>query len=154
MRSPAELLRRKSPDRAAPDCGQVAREIETQLDSGGEPRPDLVTHIEQCLRCQAELARHRRLLRLLAQLRDEVVPAPEGLLAGVLSSVGEAAERQAIRGALRRHSLAYVSGVGAALAVVAVVGVVRKKSVRERGDLRPRARPGRWYRRWAEAERT
>ncbi len=132
MRSPAELLRRRNPERSTLDCGQVAREIEAQLDSGGEPRPDLVAHIEQCLRCQAELARHRRLLRLLGQLRDEVVLPPEGLLAGVLAAVGEAAERQAIRGALGRHSVAYAGGVGAALAVLVVVGLARKKSVRGR----------------------
>jgi anti-sigma factor RsiW len=114
------------------DCADVAREIERQLDTGGEPRAELVAHIERCLRCQAELARHRKLLRLLAQLRDEVVPLPEGLLAGVLAAVGEAAERQAIRGALSRHSVAYAGGVGAALVVLVVVGIARKRSVRER----------------------
>jgi hypothetical protein len=114
------------------DCAQVARAIEGQLDSGGEPPAELLTHIEQCLRCQAELARHRKLLRLLSQLRDEIIPLPEGLLAGVLAAVGEAAERRAMRAALGRHSLAYVGGVGAALVVLVIVGAARKKSVRER----------------------
>lgn len=133
MRSPAELLRRWHPEPSSLDCAQVAREIERQLGAGGEPRAELVTHIERCLRCQAELARHRKMLRLLAQWRDEVVPLPEGLLAGVLAAVGEAAERQAIRAALGRHPVAYASGVGAALAVLLViVGVSRRRFVRER----------------------
>ncbi len=133
MRSPAERLRRRQVEPSLLDCAQVAREIESQLDAGGEPRAELVAHIERCLRCQAELARHRRLLRLLAQWRDEMVPLPEGLLAGVLAAVGEAAERQAIRAALGRHPVAYAGGVGAALAVlVVIVGVSRKRFVRER----------------------
>lgn len=132
MRSPAELLRRRSPQPSRLECAEVAREIERQLDAGGEPRVELVAHIEQCLRCQAELARHRRLLRLLAELREEVVPLPEGLLAGVLAAVGEAAERRAMRAALGRRPLAYAGGVGAALAVLVVVGAARRKTVRER----------------------
>ncbi|MGA8297721.1 MAG: hypothetical protein WB770_11820 [Acidimicrobiales bacterium] len=132
MRSPAERLRRRSPSAVALDCAAVAREIENQLDSRGEPRPELVAHIEHCLRCQAELARHKKLLRLLAQLRDEVVPLPEGLVGGVLAAVGEAAERQAMRAALGRHRFAYASGVGAGVAVLVVVGFARRRTLRER----------------------
>jgi hypothetical protein len=131
MRSLLES-RRRGASRSTLDCAQVAREIESQLDAGGEPRPELVAHIGQCLRCHAELARHRKLLRLLSQLRDEVVPLPDGLLTGVLTAVGAAAERRAVRAALGRHSIAYAGGVGAALAALVVVGVARKKSVHER----------------------
>ena len=132
MRSPADLLRRRNVAATSLDCGQVGRAIESQLDSGGEPSAELVSHVEGCVRCQAELARHRKLLRLLAHLREEVVPVPEGMVSGVLAAVGEAAQRRAIRAALRRQSLAYAGGVGAALAVVAVIGLARKRTLRER----------------------
>jgi predicted anti-sigma-YlaC factor YlaD len=132
VRSPADLLRRRNLGATTLDCEQVARAIETQLDSGGEPSAELVSHVERCVRCQAELARHHKLLRLLAHLRDEVVVVPDGLVSGVLAAVGDAAQRRAIRAALRRQSFAYAGGVGAALAVVAVVAVARKRTVRER----------------------
>jgi anti-sigma factor RsiW len=38
-------------------------------------------HVESCLRCQAELAQYRRLLRSLRQLRDEPVSVPRDLSA-------------------------------------------------------------------------
>ncbi len=36
-------------------------------------------HIAECLRCQAEAAKYRSLLRHLGQMRHELVPAPAGL---------------------------------------------------------------------------
>ena len=36
-------------------------------------------HISECLRCQAEAAKYRTLLRQLSQMRDELMPAPAGL---------------------------------------------------------------------------
>ena len=44
----------------------------------------LVAHVESCLRCQAELARYRRLVRLLHQLQAHDIELPAGLLGDVL----------------------------------------------------------------------
>lgn len=46
-------------------------------------------HVDGCLRCQAEAARYRTMLRSLAALRDTVVPAPAGLVSAVGDHVGE-----------------------------------------------------------------
>ena len=49
-------------------------------------------HIDACLRCQVEAVRYRTLLRTLAALRRELVPAPPGFVGMVrsdLSAVGE-----------------------------------------------------------------
>ena len=42
-------------------------------------------HVEQCLRCQAELVQYRKLLRTLRTLRTEVLEPAPGLLAEILA---------------------------------------------------------------------
>ena len=62
-------------------------------------------HIETCLRCQAELARYRRLLRTLSMLRTRYAEPTPGLLGETLAVITEAAEHGARRTLLsaRRH---------------------------------------------------
>ena len=43
-------------------------------------------HVEQCLRCQAELVQHRRILRTMRALRTELLQPEPGLLAEILAS--------------------------------------------------------------------
>ena len=45
-------------------------------------------HIDECLRCQAEAARYRTMLRSLAALQDTIVPAPAGLAAAIDAHIG------------------------------------------------------------------
>ena len=54
-------------------------------------------HIESCLRCQAELARYRRMLRGLQHLRTQYLEPTPGLLTATLAALEEASERRAIR---------------------------------------------------------
>ena len=49
-------------------------------------------HVETCLRCQAELARYRRLLRTLALLRTRYAEPTPGLLGETLAALTDAAE--------------------------------------------------------------
>jgi hypothetical protein len=57
-------------------------------------------------------------------LRTEVlVPAP-GLVPEILASIGEEAERQAVRSLLRGHRAAYVVGLGAATAAAGAGAVI------------------------------
>ena len=54
----------------------------------GAPLPtDAQAHVETCLRCQAELARYRRLLRALQMLRTRYLEPAPGLLAQTLASL-------------------------------------------------------------------
>lgn len=82
----------------------------TRLDRG-ERR-----HVEQCLRCQAELAQYRKLLRAMQALRTEVAPPPPGLVGDLLASIEAAAERGAVRATLTGRRAAYLGGVVAATA--------------------------------------
>ena len=71
-------------------------------------------HVETCLRCQAELAQYRRLLKALRTLRTEVLTPSPGLVTDILTSLEERGERSAMRSALRGRRLAYVGGVAMA----------------------------------------
>jgi len=72
------------------------------------------THIESCLRCQAELARYRRMLRALQQLRTRFLEPSPSLLAQTLATLEEAGERRAVRSLLSGRRLAYAGAIGGA----------------------------------------
>jgi len=71
-------------------------------------------HVESCLRCQAELVQHRKVLRAMRSLRTEVLEPAPGLLADILANLEEAGERRAIRSMLNGHRAAYLGGIAAA----------------------------------------
>lgn len=73
-------------------------------------------HVERCLRCQAELAQYRKLLRAMQTLRTEIAPPPPGLLGDVLAHLEAAGERSAIRATLTGRKAAYLGGIAAATA--------------------------------------
>ena len=108
----------------------MTRSIAQPCDRLAELMPDLVDdpqllsgtdaeHVAECLRCQADFARFRRLRRTLASLRDLPVPADPQILDGVLEGLDSEAERR------ERHRIAgrrAVSIVGIAAATAAGVG--------------------------------
>ena len=71
-------------------------------------------HAEACLRCQAELAQYRKLLRALRALRSDVLTPAPGLVGDVLAALEEAGERHAIRSLLQGRKVAYVGGFAVA----------------------------------------
>ena len=73
-------------------------------------------HVDACLRCQAELAQYRKLLRALRALRTEVLTPAPGLVSSVLAGLEEAGERHAIRSLLQGRKVAYVGGIAVATA--------------------------------------
>lgn len=80
-------------------------------------------HIESCLRCQAEVAQYRKLIKALRSLRDELVAEPTGLVGGILVRLEEAGERQAVRSLLAGHRR-YVGGIAVATAAAGAGAVV------------------------------
>ncbi|MCP4434383.1 MAG: hypothetical protein GY812_02655 [Actinomycetia bacterium] len=80
-------------------------------------------HVEQCLRCQAEVVQHRRILRSMRQMRHEVIEPAPGMLADLLGEFHEAAQSRAVRSLVRRRPVAYVAALSA-LGVGAAVGIV------------------------------
>jgi len=115
-------------------CDDVAAALPRLLDSGlgAHRRTDrqIVSHVETCLRCQAELARYRRLLRLLNQLRAYRPPVPPGGVAAVLAAIEEASAKGAIRSALSGRRAALVGAVAATVAVVSTTVVVATARLR------------------------
>lgn len=105
-------------------CAEVAAELPGILDDRLPAAAPLVSHVESCLFCQAEVARYRRLVRLLHQLRTADVEPPPGVVADVLAVVGSAANRRMIRSVLDGRRLAYAGTVlaagGAAAGLVAL----------------------------------
>jgi hypothetical protein len=95
-------------------CAEVAAELPRILDDRLPAAAPLVSHVESCLYCQAELARYRRLVRLLHQLRTVELEPPPGVVADVLAVVGSAANRRVIRSVLDGRRLAYAGAVVAA----------------------------------------
>jgi hypothetical protein len=77
-------------------------------------------HLESCLRCQAELAQYRKLLKALRTLRTEVLTPAPGLVSDIFATIEAAGERQAIRSVVRGRRAAYVGGI--AVASVAAAG--------------------------------
>jgi hypothetical protein len=107
-------------------CEEIAERLPHILDHGVPAGGAVVAHVESCLRCQAELARYRRLVRLLHQLQTVEVEPPPGVVADVLSVVEQVAARRLIRSALSGRFLAYLgaslaaAGAGAGLVALAV----------------------------------
>ncbi len=92
-------------------------------------------HVETCLRCQAELARYRRMLRVMATLRTQVAPPPPGLLGDVLATLEAAGERGAVRATLTGRRAAYLGGIAAATAAAGAGAAIVLVSRGRRGRL-------------------
>ena len=72
-------------------CDEITPLLPALVD--GEPmHSEVDQHIETCLRCQAELARYRRLLRTLSLLRSRYAEPTPGLLGETLAAITDAAE--------------------------------------------------------------
>ncbi len=71
-------------------------------------------HVERCLRCQAELAQYRKLLRAMRGLRAATVPEPTGLVTDIIAHLEAAGERRAVRAALTGRKVAYLGGIAVA----------------------------------------
>ena len=95
-------------------CDEVAPLLAVMSDGAITLPSDMNVHIGHCLRCQAELVQHRRVLRTMRSLRGEVLePAPD-VVADLLAAIEAVGGRHTVRSLLRRRKVAYGVGVGAA----------------------------------------
>ena len=81
-------------------------------------------HVSQCLRCQAEIVRYRRMLRTLHDLRGDPPRPPSTVLADTMSALG--ADEPARRRLVELAMLAAVAG-GAAGGAGVVVWATRRR---------------------------
>jgi anti-sigma factor RsiW len=109
-------------------CEELAEMVSRSLD--GDDPDDWLTrrHIGTCLRCQAELARYRKLVRTLRALRTEVFDPGPGLVADVVAALEEAGERHLLRSFLSGHKVVYVGGLAVATAGAAGALVIASRS--------------------------
>ena len=114
-------------------CAEVAELLPAAVDGPVNRRLDrrMARHVEQCLRCQAELAGYRRLLRALHGLRTEVLLPPPGAVAGCLAALAGAGERRAGVALLNGHRGAYLGGLAVA-ATAAGAGAALVLATRKR----------------------
>ena len=97
-------------------CDDVAQLLPEAVESGAAVELSVQRHIESCLRCQAELARYRRMLRGLQLLRTQYFEPTPGMLAATLASITAASERRAVNSVLTKRRLAYAGAVAGAVA--------------------------------------
>jgi hypothetical protein len=122
----------RQPNGTGITCASVAEALPAIVDGAQVADLDLRRHVEACLRCQAELAGYRRLLRALHQLRTEVLEPAPGLLADILVTIESAGERRAMRNLLTGRRAAYVGGIAAATAAGAAGAIVLATRARHR----------------------
>jgi hypothetical protein len=81
-------------------------------------------HVAECLRCQAEVAAYRRLLRHLRSMRHEGVVPPVGSLSAVLAALEVAAGEQSVHSTTWAIRAACVGGITVATAAAGAAGVL------------------------------
>jgi len=104
-----------------PTCDEVADALSGAADGALSLDPPARRHVEHCLRCQAEAAQYRRMLRTLRSLRADLAEPAPGLLDDLLGALDESARRRRAR--LTGRRAAYVGGLAAATAA-GVSGVI------------------------------
>jgi hypothetical protein len=119
----------------SPDCATVARSLPGVADGTTALPPAAQGHVEQCLRCQAELVQYRKLLRAMRAMRTEVLEPAPGLLAEVLAGIEAAGERRAVRALISGRAVAYLGGLAAATAAGAAGAIVLAHRSRRRMPL-------------------
>jgi anti-sigma factor RsiW len=95
-------------------CEDVAQILPGAVDRWTAVDLSVQRHVESCLRCQAELARYRKMLRGLQLLRTRYLEPAPGLLATTLTAIEEAGERHVVRSILTGRRLAYAGALGGA----------------------------------------
>jgi hypothetical protein len=112
-------------------CEEIALLLPAAVDGDAPVALPVQRHVESCLRCQAELARYRRMLRGLQLMRTQFLEPAPGLVAQTLAVIGEASEQRAIHSLLTGKRLAYAGAIGGAVAAAgataAAVLVARAK---------------------------
>ncbi len=105
-------------------CDDLTEHLATAASDDGALDWGARRHVEGCLRCQADLVQHRRVLRALRSLRTEVLEPAPGLVTEVLAHIEEAGERHAIRSLLSGRRAAYIGGLAAATAAAGAAGAI------------------------------
>jgi hypothetical protein len=90
--------------------------------------PRAAAHVRTCLRCQAEVAAYRRILRTMRAMRHDLVEPPRGSVADLLRALGGVPpEGSADAGSSWAVMAACVGGLTAAGAAGVIVWFTRRR---------------------------
>jgi hypothetical protein len=109
-------------------CRRTSKQLSALLD--GADLPQVSDHVGQCLQCQAELARYRRLRRSTRHLSEQVVEPPVGILASILAALDAGEQIDGPRRVLWPLLIAGGGAIGG-LAMAAVVAWLRRRRLAE-----------------------
>ena len=122
-------------------CDDVARLLPEAVENGAAVEVSVQRHIESCLRCQAELARYRKMLRGLQLLRTRYLEPSPGLLAQTLASHrgGRGTPRGALDpvGASASPTPGAIGGAAVAAGAAATAVIVHRSRRRESRPREP-----------------
>ncbi len=108
-------------------CETLDRQLSAAFDVAALD-DELQSHVAECLRCQAEVVRYRRLRTELAGLRAQPVPPVDGLLDDILGTLDASARarRMLRRG---RQVACTVAAAGGAIGALVLLGRVRNRQI-------------------------
>ncbi len=106
-------------------CEMASIQLAGAADGDLRLDPEIGRHVEECLRCQAELAQYRKLLRALTSLRGQHLIADDGLLDDILETLRPDAPVHRIhRIGHRGRRAAYLAGAAAAATAAGAAGAL------------------------------
>ena len=123
------------PSDPALTCDEVAVLLADAADGAVSLGARARGHVDECLRCQAEAAQYRKLLRALRSLRTDLVDPAPGLLTELSASLDEGAGRRAGRSRTYGRRVAYVGAAAAATAAGVGGAIVLASRTRRRLPL-------------------
>jgi len=103
-------------------CDAVSLQLAEIADGLNSLPPAAERHVEGCLRCQAELAQYRKLLRALTSLRGQLVIPDDRLLEDILDALRPPATVHRLH--RRNRRVAYIGGIAAAATAGAAGAIV------------------------------
>ena len=103
-------------------CETVSLQLADIADGLNHLPVDSERHVQACLRCQAELAQYRKLLRALTALRGQLLVPDERLLDDILDALRPPATVHRLH--RRNRRVAYIGGIAAAATAGAAGAIV------------------------------
>lgn len=114
-------------------CETVSLQLAEIADGLSSLPVDTERHVEGCLRCQAELAQYRKLLRALTALRGQYVVPDAQLLEEILDALRPPATVHRLH--RRNRRAAYIGGIAAAATAGAAGAIVIAARLANRQSL-------------------
>ncbi len=104
-------------------CEIVESQLVEIIDTPDGASPLVDHHLKSCLRCQAEVAKYKKLRRASLSLKDRVLVPDDELLSDILEAVRPPATVHRIHG--RSRKAMYVGGIAVSAAAGALVVATR-----------------------------